>query len=159
MMTKGSYKSDLNTDEKVMMAIIRAAEHFKRVHSSVFRKYGLSFPQYNILRVLDASKNGQNKISDVGRIMLVPGANITGLAKRLEKDGFIIKRSNPEDERVTLLDITPKGKNTLQSIQKEKDKWIELILKDLSKKEKLELLGTVKRILKNWMSLRKPKSA
>ena len=158
-MTKGSYKSDLNTDEKVMMAIIRAAEHFKRVHSSVFRKYGLSFPQYNILRVLDASKNGQNKISDVGRIMLVPGANITGLAKRLEKDGFIIKRSNPEDERVTLLDITPKGKNTLQSIQKEKDKWIELILKDLSKKEKLELLGTVKRILKNGMSLRKPKSA
>ena len=154
-MTTRTYKSDLSTDEKLMMAIIRAAEHFKRVHSSIFRNYGLSFPQYNILRVLDASKNGENKMSDISRIMLVPGANITGLAKRLEKDGFIIKKSDPKDDRVTLLDITPKGKKTLQNIEKEKDKWLTLILKDLPKKEKAELLGTVKLILKNGMSFKK----
>jgi DNA-binding MarR family transcriptional regulator len=155
MMTKGTYKSDLSTDEKVLMAITRVAEHFKRVHSSVFRNFGLSFPQYNILRVLDASKNGQNKISDVSRIMLVPGANITGLAKRLEKDGFIIKKSDPEDDRVTFLEITPKGKKTLQNIEKEKDQWLELMLKNLSKKEKIELLDKVKIILKNGMLLKK----
>ena len=152
-MTKGTYKSDLSTDEKVLMAIIRAAEHFKRVHSSVFRNFGLSFPQYNVLRVLDASKNGQNKISDVSRIMLVPSANITGLAKRLEKDGFIIKKSDPEDDRVTLLEITPKGKKTLQNIEKEKDQRLELMMKNLSKKEKVELLEKVKLILKNGMLL------
>ena len=139
-MTERTYQSDLNTDEKVMMAIIRAAEYFKRIHSSVFRNYGLSFPQYNI--------------SDVSRIMLVPGANITGLAKRLEKDGFIIKKSDPDDDRVTLLDITPKGKKTLQNIEKEKDKWLELMLKNLSKNEKVELLGIVKQILKNGISLK-----
>ena len=155
MMIKRTYKSDLSTDEKVLMAIIRAAEHFKRVHSSVFRNFGLSFPQYNVLRVLDASKNGQNKISDVSRIMLVPGANITGLAKRLEKDGFIIKRSDPADDRVTLLEITPKGKKTLQNIEKEKDQWLELMMKNFSTKEKVELLDRVKLILKNGMSLKK----
>jgi DNA-binding MarR family transcriptional regulator len=155
MMTKGTYKSDLSTDEKLLMAIIRAAEHFKRVHSSVFRNFGLSFPQYNVLRVLDASKNGQNKISDVSRIMIVPGANITGLAKRLEKDGFIIKKSDPEDDRVTLLEITPKGKKTLQNIEKEKDQGLELMMKNLSKKEKVELLDKVKLILKNGMLLKK----
>ena len=154
-MTKGTYKSDLSTDEKVLMAIIRVAEHFKRVHSSIFRNFGLSFPQYNVLRVLDASKNGQNKISDVSRIMLVPGANITGLAKRLEKDGFIIKKSVPEDDRVTLLEITPKGKKALQNIEKEKDQWLELMMKNLSKKEKVELLDKVKIILKNGMLLKK----
>ena len=154
-MDSRAYKSDLNTDEKVLMAIIRAAEHFKRVHSSVFRNFGLSFPQYNVLRVLDASKNGQNKISDVSRIMLVPGANITGLAKRLEKDGFIIKKSNPEDDRVTLLEITPLGKKTLQKIEKEKDHWMELMMENLSKNEKVALLDLVKRILKNGMLLKK----
>jgi DNA-binding MarR family transcriptional regulator len=155
MMTKGTYKSDLSTDEKVLMAIIRAAEHFKRVHSSVFRNFGLSFPQYNVLRVLDASKNGKNKISDVGRIMLVPGANITGLAKRLEKDGFIIKKSDPEDDRVTLLEITSKGKKTLQNIETEKNQWLALMNRNLSKKEKVELLDKVKIILKNGMLLKK----
>ena len=155
MVTKGTYTSDLSTDEKVLMAVIRAAEHFKRVHSGVFRNFGLSFPQYNVLRVLDASKKGRNKISDVSRIMLVPGANITGIAKRLEKDGFIKKKSIPEDDRVTLLEITAKGKKTLQKIEEEKNRWLELMMKNLAKKEKAALLDMVKRILKNGMLLKK----
>ncbi|MDH3883142.1 MAG: MarR family transcriptional regulator [Desulfobacterales bacterium] len=133
------------------MAIVRAAEIFRRNHSGIFRNYGLTFPQYNVLRVLEASRNGRNKISDVSRIMLVPGANITGIAKRLEKDGFIIKKSDAADERVTILEITPKGKRTLKNIVKEKDERLKLMLKDLSENQKLELLDKVKRILKNGM--------
>jgi len=148
-MTERIYTSDLSIDEKVLMAIVRVAEVFKRNHSAVFRNYGLSFPQYNVLRVLEASKNSQNKMSDVSRIMLVPGANITGLAKRLVKDGFILKKSDEKDERVTILEITPKGKRTLKNIEKEKDEWLELMLKNLSKNQKLELLDKVRKILKN----------
>ena len=92
-MNEYTYKSDLSDDEKVLMAIVRTAEIFKRNHSTVFRNYGLSFSQYNVLRVLDASTNGQNRMSEISRIMLVAGANITGIAKRLASDGFIIKKS------------------------------------------------------------------
>jgi DNA-binding MarR family transcriptional regulator len=152
MMAKRTYTSDLSTDEKVLMAIVRAAEIFKRNHSAVFRNYGLSFPQYNILRVIEASKNSQSKMSDVSRIMLVPGANITGLAKRLEKDGFIIKKSDPGDDRVTILEITPKARRTLKNIEMDKDARLEFMLKNLSQDEKLELLGKVKRILRNGLS-------
>ena len=151
-MVGDTYKSDLNTNEKVLMAIVRAAEIFKRTHSSVFRNYGLSFPQYNILRVLEASESGRNKISHVSRIMLVPGANITGIAKRLEKDGFIIKKSDSADDRVTLLQITPKGKRTLKNIEQEKDEGLELMLKNITENQKRELLDTVKRILANGLN-------
>jgi DNA-binding MarR family transcriptional regulator len=147
-----NYKSDLSTDEKVLMAIVRAAEFFKRSHGSVFKNFGLSFPQYNILRALEASKNGQNKISDVSRIMLVPGANITGIAKRLAKDGFIVKKSDPRDERVTILEITPKGKKTLKKIEKQKDQRLKSMLKNLSMAQKRDLVDKVKRILKSGMS-------
>lgn len=153
MPAERTYKSDQSTDEKVLMAIVRAAEIFKRAHSGVFRNYGLSFPQYNILRVLEASKNGQNKISDVSRIMLVPGANMTGLAKRLEKNGFIYRKSDPGDERVTILEITPKGKETLKYIESEKDEWLDMMMKSLSRNEKREILGKVKRIIRNSISL------
>ena len=152
-MTLRTYKSDLSIDEKVLMAIVRAAEFFKRIHSSVFKNFGLSFPQYNVLRVLEASKNGQNKISDVSRIMLVPGANITGIAKRLAKDGFINKKSDPRDDRVTILKITPKGKKALQKIAAQKDQRLKLMLKNLSAKQKRDLIGQVKSILKNSTSI------
>jgi len=153
-MAEPIYESDLSINEKVLMGIVRAAEIFKRNHSAVFRNYGLSFPQYNVLRVLEASKNSQNKMSDISRIMLVPDANITGIAKRLEKEGFIIKKSDPADERVTILEITPKGKRTLKNIESKKDEWLNLMLKNLSKIQKLELLDIVKRILKNGMYIK-----
>ena len=145
------YVSDLSTNEKVLMAVVRAAETFKRNHSVIFRNYGLSFPQYNVLRVLDGSRNGMNKISEVSRIMLVPGANITGIGKRLERNGFLIRKSDPNDERVTIFEITPKGKKTLKNIEQEKDQSIETILRGFSQNDKTEFLDKLKQLIKNNM--------
>lgn len=146
-MAEAGFLSALSMDEKILIAIVRAAESFKRAHSSVFRNYGLSFPQYNVLRVLEASASGRNKISDVSRIMLVPGANITGLAKRLEAGGFIHRKSDPSDERVTILEITSKGRSTLKSIEKEKNESTTSLLQALSPNEKKDFLDKVKRLL------------
>ncbi len=146
---KDIYKSDLSADEGVLMAVVRAAETFKRVVSAIFRKYSLSFPQYNVLRVLDASNEGKNRITDVSRIMLVPYANMTGIAKRLEKNGFIARKSDPNDERVTLLEITPKGKKLLSKIEKERDENMHSMLKGFSDQEKKRLLDMVKRLIQN----------
>ena len=157
-MAKTNYQSDLTFDEKVMMAIVRAAENFKRTHSIIFKKYGLSFPQYNILRVLESSDSGQNKISRVGKIMLVPGANMTGLAKRLEKKDFIIRKPDPNDDRVTLLVITEKGKKTLKLIEDEKDRAIDVILKDFTGSDKEDLLNKTKTIIKSTATLNKEMS-
>jgi len=152
-MKEYTYKNDLSDDEKVLMAIVRTAEIFKRNHSTVFRNYGLSFSQYNVLRVLDASTNGQNRMSEISRIMLVAGANITGIAKRLAIDGFLIKKSDPTDERVTILEITPKGKRTLKNIEREKDHWLEVMLADLSMSERLDLLEKIRRIVRRSRKL------
>lgn len=144
-----NYKSDLSADEKTLMAVVRAAESFKRLVSSIFRSHELSFPQYNVLRVLDASTNGQSRITDVSRIMLVPNANMTGIAKRLEKGGFILRKSDPGDERVTILEITPKGKTTLKEIEKERDRCLEMMLDGFAEKDKQDLLTNVTRLIRN----------
>lgn len=146
-MEKTNYNDDLTFDERVMMAIVRAAENFKRTHSIVFKKKGLSFPQYNILRVLESSEMGQNKISIVGKIMLTPGANMTGLAKRLEQNGFIQRKPDPADERVTLLAITQKGRDTLKEIEEEKDQTIDRILHNIPDKAKKDYLRVTKQII------------
>ena len=152
-MTKNPYVSDLSLDEKVLMALVRAAESFKRAHSAIFRNYGLSFPQYNILRVLEASRNGRNNISNVSKIMLVPNANMTGLTKRLERDGFLIRKSDPNDERVTILEITPKGRKTLKNIEQEKDRSCTIILKAFSQNGKEAFIDKLKLIIKKNMQI------
>ena len=147
-MEQHTYTSDLKLNDKVLIGIVRAGELFKRVHDAVFRNYGVTFPQYNVLRVLVSSKGGQNTSSNVGKIMLVSGANITGIAKRLEKNGFLIRKGDPKDERVTLLEITSKGKQTLKRIEKERADSLETILEGFSEKEKQDILNKIRRILK-----------
>jgi len=146
-MVDNDYQNDMSIDEKVMMAIVRLAERFKKEASALFKHHGLTFPQYNVLRVLDASRNGQNTMRDVNRIMLVSGANMTGIAKRLEKAGFIIRQNDPDDDRLKRLQITPKGRQVLQDIAADKERNVKRYLASYSEEEKQLLLKTLSSIL------------
>lgn len=109
-------KSGLSLHEKLMVAIIRASEFMRKEATGMLRNYGLTFAQYNILRALEAAENGQRTMTDLSKIMVVSGGNITGIAKRLEANGFVIKKGHSGDERITILEITPKGKRSLKNI-------------------------------------------
>lgn len=131
-MGNGGYNSNLSLDEKLLMGVVRVAEGFKKRSSAIFKNYGLTFAQYNVLRVLNSSDGGVNTVTNMGKIMLVIGANMTGLAKRLERDGYLIRKSHPSDERVTLLAVSPKGRQALLNIEKEKEENLQHYLGDFS---------------------------
>ena len=147
-MSDHHYKSDMSTDERVLMAMVRIAERFKRNASAVVKKWGLTFSQYNLLRVLDASENGQNTMRNVNRIMLVSSANMTGIAKRLEQNGFIIRTSDPKDDRLKRLQITPEGIQVLKDISDQKERSFKRYLTTYSDKQKSELLDILRDILR-----------
>jgi DNA-binding MarR family transcriptional regulator len=69
-------------------------------------------------------KDGENTVRNVNRIMLVSGANLTGITKRLEKAQFIIRKSDPSDDRLKRLEITSKGRQVLKDISDEKERSI-----------------------------------
>lgn len=142
----GGYRGDLDLNEKLMVAIVKASEAYKKDADSIFRNYGLTFSKYNVLRILSNSPGGKNTITMTSRIMLVSGANMTGIAKRLEKDGFIIRRSDTRDERITLLEITPKGRQAIKNISAEKDELIATYLNGFAEDKKTEILQDIKRI-------------
>ena len=154
-MPETNYQNDLTFDEKLMISIVGAAENFKRAHSALFKKYGLSFPQYNILRVLEASDRGQNTISGVGKIMLVPGANMTGLARRLENKGFVLRKADPDDKRYAILEITKMGRESLKRIEAEKNKSYEIILMNLGPADKKDVLDKIRKMIRSTAELNK----
>ncbi len=151
------YKSDMSIDEKVLMAIVRVAERFKKNSSAIVKDWGLTFPQYNLLRVLEASENGQNTIKNVNRIMLVSGANMTGISKRLEKNGFIVRMSDPNDDRLKRLQITPEGTRVLNEIQDNKERSVRKYLIKFSDEEKSALLETLREVLKETKKMQRGK--
>lgn len=152
-MSKFGYTSNMNVDEKLLVAIMRISELYKKASGSVFKNYKVTFPQHTVLRVLEGSENGQNTITNVSKVMLVSGANLTGIAKRLERMGLLIRKDDLNDERITLLEITSKGRKTLKNISIEKDNLIKKYLEDYSDDEISELLTTLKKCLNRARSL------
>jgi DNA-binding MarR family transcriptional regulator len=147
-MSDSTYKNDMSIDERVLMAIVRIAERFKKKSSALVKNWGLTFSQYNVLRVLDASENGQNTMKNVNRIMLVSSANMTGITKRLEKSGFIIRTSDPNDDRLKRLQITSQGRHVLKDISVYKDQGLEKYLMKYSTEQKSSFLEILRDVLK-----------
>ena len=59
----GGYKGGLDLNEKLMVAIVKASEAYKKDADSIFRNYGLTFSKYNVLRILGNSPGGKNTIT------------------------------------------------------------------------------------------------
>jgi DNA-binding MarR family transcriptional regulator len=146
-MSDSGYKNDMSIDERVLMAIVRLAERFKKDSSLYLKQYDITFPQYNVLRVLDASKNGQNTMKNVNRIMLISSANMTGITQRLEKVGLINRKNVPEDDRLKYLEITPKGRQMLKDISGRKEQVVKNYFLKYSEEKKSEILSLLKEIL------------
>ncbi len=144
-----NYINNMDFDEKVIAALLRASETIKKDLDITYKNYGLTFSQYNVLRILKNSKNGQNKVSITSKIMLVSSSNITGVAQRLEKSGLILRKQDPGDERITVLEITSKGSRILKNIEDVHLFKISSYLKDFSSQKKRNLLEDLKQVYKD----------
>ncbi|GAB6193431.1 MarR family winged helix-turn-helix transcriptional regulator [Desulfocastanea catecholica] len=144
-----NYKNNMDFGEKVIAVLVRASETIKKDLDIAYKNYGLTFSQYNVLRILNNSKNGQNKVSITSKIMLVSSSNITGVTQRLEKSGLLMRKQDPSDERITVLEITPKGASILKNIQEEHLSKINSYLKDFSIEKQRNLLEDLKQVYKD----------
>jgi len=135
-------------EEMIMMALVRSAEFFKRKSAAIFKEQGLSFSQYNVLRVLEAADGGQKAISQVSKAMLSSAPNLSGIAKRLESGGFITRRGAKGDERVKLLTITAKGRRVLDRIADQQEKNVRLFLRVCPQKRRKEMLAILRGMLR-----------
>ena len=147
-MNKFGYKSDTTPGEELLISVVRVSEIWKKNCSSIFKNFGLTYAQYNALRVLQASENGTNTITNISKLMLVSGANMTGIAKRLEANGFLLRKSDPDDERKTILEITPKGIQTIKNISAFIEGLINHLLQEIPSTERKELLDLLNKIFK-----------
>ena len=145
---KYNYKNNMDFGEKVIAVLFRASETIKKDLDIIYKNYGLTFSQYNVLRILNNSKNGHNTVSNTSKIMLVSSSNITGVTQLLEKSGLILRKQDPSDERITVLEITPKGSRVLKNIQDAHLSKINSYLKDLSSQKQKSLFEDLKQVYK-----------
>ena len=75
--------------------------------------------------------------------MLVTSGNMTGIAKRMEKAGLVERKSDAQDERLTILQITPRGRETLGAIREIQEQHGGAYLEIYPLKQKEEVLSVL----------------
>ena len=102
-------------EEEVVLNILRAADQLGIQFDRLFRQFGLTSSQYNVLRIL-RGEGAPLPITEIGArtVAVVPG--ITGIIDRLEQAGHARRVRSLEDRRVIHVEITPEAISLLEKI-------------------------------------------
>src|ERR1700727_2349173 len=102
-------------EEEALLSIVRTNDQLKIRSARLFREYGLTPSQYNILRILRGEGKPLPILEIASRtITVVPG--ITGLIDRLERAGLVHRLRCEKDRRVIFVALTDQGTKTLADI-------------------------------------------
>ncbi len=76
-------------------------------------------------------------------------STLTGIISRLERDGYIQKKTDTNDKRSTLICLTGKEQRFLSDIQKVSTRMNKIFYKDFSNQEIIQFESMLERILEN----------
>lgn len=94
----------------VVTSIMRLQQVFLARADAVLRPLGLTFARYEVLMLLSFSSSGALPLGKIGERLQVNAASVTNAVDRLEGDGLVARRANPDDGRGTLAVLTPAGR-------------------------------------------------
>ena len=104
-------------EQEATLNILRTADRLSAAFDELFRRHGITGPQYNVLRILRG--HGRPIPSQqIGRELLTRVPDVTRLVDRLEKAGLVERARTTTDRRVVLVSITPRGLKLLEELDR-----------------------------------------
>ncbi|MCA9004856.1 MAG: MarR family transcriptional regulator [Planctomycetaceae bacterium] len=104
-------------EQAAILNILRTSDVFHNQFGRLFREYGLTPSQYNVLRILRGEGKPMPSLEIANRMIQVVPA-ITGLLDRLQAQDLIKRNRCTEDRRVVYIEITAKAQKLLKEIDK-----------------------------------------
>ncbi len=109
-------------------------------------EYGLSKSTVNILMLLRHGPSKGMQLHEIGELLLVSRANVTGLIDHLEEKGYVKRVVDEQDRRARYARITPKGEALLDEFVPVHYGRMKALFQDLSGEDKQEILNLLKKI-------------
>jgi DNA-binding MarR family transcriptional regulator len=133
--------------EQAVLNILRTSDWIDNRLGRLFREFGLTSSQYNVLRILRGEGQPLPSLEIASRLIQVVPA-ITGLIDRLEIQQLVVRQRCQDDRRVVYVAITPKALELLRRIDGPLDELQKRLVRSLSARE----LSTLSRLLEKARS-------
>ncbi len=117
---------------RLRVTMVRLGRQLRRQDPS-----GMSISLYSALATVAA--RGELAIGELGDAESLPSSAATRAADRLEVEGFVERRRNPNDRRGVNVAITPKGQEFVEEQRRKGNAWLADRLARLSRAERATL--------------------
>jgi DNA-binding MarR family transcriptional regulator len=102
--------------EAALLRLERSTDHLRREIHLMLRAHGLTWTQYNVLRILRSNSSGGITCSELSSRLAGADPDITRLLDRLARQRLVQRRRDVRDRRAVLTEITDEGRQLLESI-------------------------------------------
>ncbi|HFU3843568.1 TPA: MarR family winged helix-turn-helix transcriptional regulator [Streptococcus suis] len=136
-------EQSLNENKQALHSLVvfrRAANTISKSELETIKKYGLTVCQFGVMEAL--YNKGNLRIQDLIDKLLSTSGNMTVVIKNMIRDGYVYKTSDTSDRRASLIALTEKGRQTIESILPEHYDHVGQIFSVLSPEEQ-DLLATI----------------
>lgn len=106
----------------------------QRVRSLLHANFGVTLPRFDVMAALYDAPAGLS-MGEVSRRLMVSNGNVTGIVERLEREGLVWRRINPDDRRSQLVRLSDSGRTTFEEMAEPHEGWISSMLSGLSEEE------------------------
>ena len=125
---------------------MRAANAARSHASHHLGDTGLTLTQFAVLEAL--YHLGSMSLSEIAKKILTTGGNLTMVVGNLEKQGLALRQGSPQDGRVLILVLTPKGKKLMRELFPQHAGAIVDFMGSLSSKEQERLSELLRQLAK-----------
>jgi DNA-binding MarR family transcriptional regulator len=102
---------DTSLGMAMVTSVMRAHQILLARVQQTLEPFGLTFAQFEALRLLAFSRNGKLPLGKIGARLQVHPASVTNVIDRLESKGLVRRQQHPHDMRTTLASITRTGRS------------------------------------------------
>lgn len=141
----------INPQDEQSQLDLKLFRIWRRATMSIFdnirkdiESYGISPENFMVLELLYSK--GPHPVQRISDRLSIPSGSITYVVDKLEKKGLVERQPNPEDRRASNVVLTEKGKERFDEIFPKHVETISRNLSFISKDEKDQLIGLLKRI-------------
>jgi DNA-binding MarR family transcriptional regulator len=102
--------------QEAVIALLRTADLLRRNLTRASEPHGITFQQYNVLRILRGAGEGGLPTLAIGERMVEQTPGVTRLLDRLEVKALVVRSRGPTDRRQVICRLTSEGRHLLSGL-------------------------------------------
>jgi DNA-binding MarR family transcriptional regulator len=103
-------------EQEASLALSRLASDLNAEQAELLRASGVTWTQYNAMRILRGASGEPLSCGEVGERMITRESDVTRLLDRLERQGLVVRARDEQDRRVVKARLTDAGLKLLAEL-------------------------------------------